>query len=243
MSEHVGTLTIMVRMLVDVGVYDAHEISHLLAQSADRIVRWSAPDGQGRPTIVAPSLDRAFSFVDLVSLAVVSELWSRDVSEIDMRNAVVALAQETSYEKPLAHRQVIEMLATCGTSLVAELPGGWFDIGKGGQGAFEQVVKVYFRTVAYDDLGVAQLWRPAPLVLLDPRCRRVRHASSAHECRPRLSRRCSKRIRSLLSPRSSISRSSRFKPPENSRRTSPKAEALLRDNRAVSDRAYPFSLG
>ncbi len=159
----------MGQTLIDAGVYDAQEVSHLLAHHVDCVVRWSAPDGKGRPAIVAPSLDRAFSFVDLVSLAVVAVLWDRDVSEADMRNGVVLLAQETGFDKPFAHQQVIEMLATCGTSLLANLRGGWFDIGKGGQGAFEEVIKLYFRSISYDDVGVARLWRPAPLVLLDPR--------------------------------------------------------------------------
>jgi uncharacterized protein (DUF433 family) len=169
MSDRVSTLVTVARTLVDAGVYDAQEISHLLAQHVDCIVRWSVPDGKGRAAIVAPSLDRAFSFVDLVSLAVVAELWQRHVSEADMRNGVAMLMQETGYDKPFAHQQVIEMLATCGTSLLANLRGGWFDIGRGGQGAFEEIIRLYFRAVAYDDLGVAQLWRPAPFVLLDPR--------------------------------------------------------------------------
>jgi len=28
---------------------------------------------------------------------------------------------------------------------------------------------VYLKAISYDDLGVAQRWRPAPLVVLDPR--------------------------------------------------------------------------
>jgi len=169
MSQPLSTLVPVARSLVDVGVYDAQEISHLLAQNVDCIVRWSVPDGKGRPAIVPPSLDRAFSFVDLVSFAVVAELWGRLVSEVEMRNGVALLMQETGYDKPLAQQQVIEVLATCGTSLIANLGGGWFDIGKGGQGAFEEVLLVYLKAISYDDLGVAQRWRPAPLVVLDPR--------------------------------------------------------------------------
>jgi len=83
MSQPLSTLVPVARSLVDVGVYDAQEISHLLAQNVDCIVRWSVPDGKGRPAIVPPSLDRAFSFVDLVSFAVVAELWGRLVSEVE----------------------------------------------------------------------------------------------------------------------------------------------------------------
>jgi uncharacterized protein (DUF433 family) len=159
----------MAGTLVDSGVYDAHEVSHLLAQHVDAIVRWSAPDRQGRPAIVTPSFAQAFSFIDLVSLAIVREIRDRSVSEVDLRNGVVWLAEQTGHDKPFAHQDVVARLATSGTSLLASFPGGWYDIGKGGQGAFEEVIRLYFKTVSYDDLGVARLWRPTRLVVLDPR--------------------------------------------------------------------------
>jgi uncharacterized protein (DUF433 family) len=168
-TYRVSTLAGMAQTLIDSGVYDAGEVGYLLAQHADAIVRWSVPDGQGRPAIVAPSLVRAFSFIDLVSLAVVKELWGRNISEKDMRAGVAFLQQETGHEKPFAHKDVIGLLATSGASLLMSLAGGWYDIGRGGQGAFENVVRLYFKTVSYDDLGVAQLWRPAPLVVLNPK--------------------------------------------------------------------------
>ena len=168
MTHLVSTLADMAQTLVDSGVYDAHEVGHLLAQHVDAIVRWSVPDRQG-PAIVAPSLVRAFSFLDLVSLAVVKELWGRNISERDMRAGAAFLQQETGHEKPLAHKDVVDLLATSGATLLMSLAGGWYDIGRGGQGAFENVVRLYLKTVSYDDLGVAQLWRPAPLVVLNPK--------------------------------------------------------------------------
>ena len=159
----------MATTLVGSGVYDAREVSHLLAEHVECIVRWAAPDGQKRPAVVVPSLGRAFSFLDLVSLAVASELWKRHVAEAEMRQGVVFLQALTGHEKPLAHREVVELLATSGTSWLADLDGGWYDIGKGGQGAFKEVVRLCLKRVSYDDVGVARLWRPVPLVLLDPR--------------------------------------------------------------------------
>jgi hypothetical protein len=60
---------VMAPALLDSGVYDATEVGHLLAVRAECIVRWAAPDSQGRPPVVDPSFGRAYSFVDLVSLA------------------------------------------------------------------------------------------------------------------------------------------------------------------------------
>ena len=159
----------MAAQLVGSGVYDAREVGHLLAERVECIVRWALPDRAQRPAIVTPSLWRAFSFLDLVSLAVVSELWKRNISESDMRDGVTFLQQQTGHAQPLAHRQTVERLATSGTAWLADLDGGWYDIGKGGQGAFKGVVRLYLQRVSYDDFGVARVWRPAPLVLLDPR--------------------------------------------------------------------------
>ncbi len=155
--------------LVGSGVYDAGEVSHLLAEHVECIVRWASPDSHKRPPIVASSLGRAFSFLDLVSLAVVSELWKRNVSEADMRHGVAFLQELTGQDRPLAHRDTVELLATSGTAWLADVDGSWYDIGNGGQGAFEEVVRLYLQAVSYDDVGLARLWKPAPMVLLDPR--------------------------------------------------------------------------
>jgi uncharacterized protein (DUF433 family) len=40
---------------------------------------------------------------------------------------------------------------------------------RGGQGAFKEVVRLYLEKVSYDGLGVAHLWRPTPMVLIDPK--------------------------------------------------------------------------
>ena len=159
----------MVETFVGSGVYDAVEVSHLLAEPAERVLRWAAPDRHGRPAIVPLSLGRAFSFLDLVSLAVASELWRRRVSEPDLRHGVAYLQRLTGQGQPLAHRDTIERLATAGAAWLANLDGEWYDIGKGGQGPFEEVVRLYLERIAFDELNVARLWRPAPMVVLDPR--------------------------------------------------------------------------
>ncbi|MEO8698173.1 MAG: DUF433 domain-containing protein [Acidimicrobiales bacterium] len=155
--------------LVDSGVYDASEAAHLLAIHVEVVIRWSVPDRDGKAAIVAPSLEGAFSFVDLVSLAVAGELWRRDIREVDIRRGVEFLQRATGFPKPLAQQQVIETIATSGRSWVAKLKGGWYDLGKGGQGAFDEIVQLYLKSVDYDSVGAARLWRPAPFVVLDPR--------------------------------------------------------------------------
>lgn len=151
------------------GVYDAHEVAYLLGgRHIEQIIRWSTADVRGNPPMVAPSLGRAFSFVDLVSLAVVAELCNRQVLEREVRRGVQMLAEHFGFDRPLAHREVVEVLATSGGAFLAKLGGGWFDIGRGGQGAFEEILKIYMRKVTYDQVGVAALWTPAPHVVLDP---------------------------------------------------------------------------
>lgn len=160
----------MTATLLNTGVYDAHEVAHLLGgRHVEQIIRWSTADAKGNSPMVAPSHGRSFSFVDLVSLAVVAEVCRRQVPEVDVRHGIQALVDEYGFERPLSHQNVIQTLATSGASFLANLKGGWFDIGKGGQGAFEQIVRVYLRTLSYDDLGVAAIWRPTPYVVLDPR--------------------------------------------------------------------------
>jgi uncharacterized protein (DUF433 family) len=113
-------------------------------------------------------LSRAFSFVDLVSLKVVSDLRRRKVSEADIRQGVMYLEELTGHAKPFAHRDVVELLATSGTALLVDIQGGWYDIGKGGQGASKEVVRLWLKRVSYDNAGVAELWRPAKLILINP---------------------------------------------------------------------------
>lgn len=169
MSDALSTLNHVATSLVDSGVYDASEVGYLLGVSVERVVAWSAPDARGRPAIVAPTFDRAFSFADLVSLAVVRELSRRRITGTRIRAGVQYLGSELGYEKPLAQQQVVEMIATSGTSFIARLGEIWIDIGQGGQGAFDEIVNVYLRKISHNEIGVAQSWRPTELVLLDPR--------------------------------------------------------------------------
>lgn len=144
------------------------ELADLLGEHPELVVRWATPDAKGRPAAFDASLDGYFSFLDLVSAAVVSELRRRDVPDADVRDGVAFLRSEFACSQPLAVQSIVERLGTAGTAFVVRLDGGWFDLGRGGQGAFEDVIKLYLRSIAYDDLGIAARWRPAALIVLDP---------------------------------------------------------------------------
>ncbi len=155
--------------LLDAGIYDAHEVSRLLAISPARVVRWSVPDSKGRTAIVPHTHARSFNFVDLVSFAVAVELWHRNVSEADLRAGVAYLCSDTDLDRPLANKSVVDRLATSGATLLVNVDAAWYDVGRQGQGAFEEIIRVTLREVSFDEVGQARLWRPAPRVSLDPR--------------------------------------------------------------------------
>ena len=158
----------MTTTLLGAGVYDAREVGHLLAEPVERILRWGAPDRAGNSAVVAPSLGRVFSFVDLVGLAVATQLSGRGVPDTDLRRGVAYLRRLTGHEQPLSHRDTVALLATSGSAWLADVEGRWLDIGRGGQGAFDEVVQIYLSRLSYDDAGMACLWRPAPMVLINP---------------------------------------------------------------------------
>lgn len=167
-----GTLRDMATAtLLGSGVYDADEVSRLLALPVKDIARWATPDRNGLPPLVSPTFDKAFAFVDLVSLAVASELSKRRVAEAEMRHGVAYLQKHSGHDKPLAHEDVVKTLATSGQAFIARLDGDqdWYDVGKGGQGTFNDIVGIYLKHLAFDDFGIAQRWKPAQYVVLDPR--------------------------------------------------------------------------
>ena len=160
----------MTTTLVNSGVYDAHEVAYLLGgRRVEQVIRWSTPDSKGNPPMVTPSHIRTFSFIDLVSLAVVAEICQRRVPEIEVRRGIQFLSKKFASKNPLASQKVTDSLATSGKSFLTKFDRDWLDIGKSGQGVFEEIIRVYLRKISYDDLGVAAIWKPTPHVVLDPR--------------------------------------------------------------------------
>jgi uncharacterized protein (DUF433 family) len=156
--------------LLNTGVYDAREVTHLLGRvHVEQVIRWSVKDAKGRPAMVTPTHGRAFAFVDLVSLAVVAELVARDVPESEVRTGIEFLRKWYGFSRPLAHERVLRSVATSGRAFIARFDSAWVDVGKGGQGALDEIVGIYLRRISYDSNGVAVRWQPTPDVTVDPR--------------------------------------------------------------------------
>ena len=155
--------------LVGLGIYDADEISFLLGTKSERIVRWSLPDHRNLPPIAAPYFDSFFTFEDLVSFAVALNLHHRGVSDKDLRNGIESLRIQTQYPRPLANQLVINKIATSGSSFLVQRDEEWLDIGRGGQGTFKSVIRIYLKGIAFDQVGVANKWKAASGVVIDPR--------------------------------------------------------------------------
>lgn len=155
--------------LLNQGIYDAHEVAHLLAVDVERVVRWTTIDTKGNPPIAAPSLGRAFTFQELVTLALAFEVRRRGVSEVEIRRGLLTLRELHRVQQPLSHRAILATVSTSGSSFVALVDDEWLDIGRGGQFALKDFVALYLSPLKFDDAGVASAWQPSPFILLDPR--------------------------------------------------------------------------
>ena len=168
MSQRFTTLNNMGR-LVGLGIYDAQEISFLLGTKPEKIIRWAMPDQRGLPPIVVPYSESYFTFEDLVSFAVALNLDHRGVVDRDLRNGVEALRRHTNSFRPLANQSVLNQIATSGSSFLLQRGDEWIDLGRGGQGTFESVVRIYLIGITFDQVGIANKWIAASGVVIDPK--------------------------------------------------------------------------
>ena len=145
------------------GIYDPTEIARLVRVHPDTVARWTT----GKHPIVAPSFGSFFDFEDLVSLLVIAQLWRRHVPTDEIRKGVEALADELGVDRPLAHADAPERLATVGKAFFANF-GEWADVGKGFQLAFMPMIAPVLRPLEYDSDGMANLWRPLDQVTAAP---------------------------------------------------------------------------
>lgn len=146
------------------GIYSTREAARLIHAHPDLVARWTNKR-KGKTALIGPSQGDLFSFHDLISLLVVKELWVRGVTTDQIRAGRDFLAVHLQIERPFAHH---DGLATVGRSFFADLDGGWYDAGKGGQGAFQSVIAPMLRPIEYDADLMASLWRPREYVLLNP---------------------------------------------------------------------------
>jgi len=150
---------------VGLGVYDLNEAAHLLGVPARTLTSWGHPTGRGIPALLEPSLSWAYSFHDLVSLAVIAVFQQRGVKRAGVYRAIQYLRDHYQEERPLARKGIVEALATAGDRIM------WndvVDVTHSGQMALLDTIQKYLVPVKYGSNFLAKLWRPAPSVTLDP---------------------------------------------------------------------------
>lgn len=149
------------------GLYDAGEAARLLGHDPEWVVRWSTGSRSG-PPVVVPSFGRLFSFEDLVGLRVAMLVRDKGVSDAHLRRGVEMLRELVGLQRPLASRPVIESLAVSGRSFLSDWTGKLEDIGQGGQGVFDEIVRINLSRVVFDDHGEPDRWIPWDGVVIDP---------------------------------------------------------------------------
>jgi uncharacterized protein (DUF433 family) len=116
--------------------------------------------------LVSPTHGWAFSFHDLLSLAVVAVFRQRKVTPAGVRETIRQLQIRFNYDKPLANADVVEGLATVGRSVILTDEGT--DVSAGSQGVLLETVQRYLLPVTYGSDRLARLWQPAERIQLDP---------------------------------------------------------------------------
>lgn len=148
--------------LLGKGIYDLVEAARIIKRNPDTIGGWT----KGGDPLHPVARDRILSFLDLISLWVISELLKRRVSRRDIKSGRDYAADQVGTEYPFAHRG----LATVGTGFFTrpDKSKDWVDAGKGGQGSFQTVIKDLLRPIEYGPDLLAVKWRPVKGILLDP---------------------------------------------------------------------------
>lgn len=141
------------------GIYDLVEAARLVGRDPETVARWT----RGKQPLYPIDQTRFLSFLDVISLLVVSELVARGVPKKEIRAGADYLAKTLDTDHPFAH----EELATAGAAFFGKF-GAWVDVGKGGQGAFEIAVRDYLKPIEYGTDRLAAVWRPSAGVWLNP---------------------------------------------------------------------------
>lgn len=87
----------------------------------------------------------------------------RGVPRSEIARGAEYLAAELGTHRPFAH----EGLATVGRGFFAAT-GSRVDVGRGGQQAFQIVVKPLLEPITFNDSGMATVWRPHSCVWVNP---------------------------------------------------------------------------
>ena len=141
------------------GIYDIAEAARIVQRHPDTVARWT----RGADPLHRVEHDRFISFLDLISLWVISELIKRGVSKRAIRAGREYMTEQVGTSYPFAHQD----LATAGTGFFGKLTE-WVDVGRWGQGSFQAVIKGMLSPIEFGSDLHASVWRPTNGVWINP---------------------------------------------------------------------------
>lgn len=141
------------------GIYDIAETARVVGRDPDTVARWT----RGTNPLHHVESDRIISFLDLISLWVISELIRRGVPRPRIQAGGEYVAKHVGTDYPFAHQG----LATVGVGFFGEFDA-WVDVGKGGQRSFPAVIEELLSRIEFGPDLHASIWRPAKGVWLNP---------------------------------------------------------------------------
>ncbi len=142
------------------GIYDIAEAARIVRRHPDTVAGWT----RGTDPLHRVESDRIISFLDLISLWVISELIRRGVPRREITAGGEYVAGNVGTNYPFAHQD----LATVGAGFFGKFKE-WVDVGKGGQGSFPVVIKELLNPIEFGSDLHASIWRPTKGVWLNPR--------------------------------------------------------------------------
>ncbi len=150
----------MTEPLLGRGIYDIAEAARIVRRHPDTVARWT----RGTNPLHHVESDRIISFLDLISLWVISELIRRGVPRREIRAGGEYVTTHVGTNYPFAHQE----LATVGAGFFGKFKA-WVDVGKGGQGSFPAVIEELLSPIEFGPDLHASIWRPTSGVWLNPK--------------------------------------------------------------------------
>lgn len=162
------------------GVYSLADVARLIGRPVDTVKRWIA----GETPLYNLDNPIVLDFYDLISLWVISQLRKEGVPQKAIRAGREYLSQKLSTPHPFVHHKGI---ATLGRSVFGMVEKWWVNIGKGGQGAFANIIEHNLKPVEIIDAElryfhekgfkpmefggdlIVKAWQPHPGVRVDPK--------------------------------------------------------------------------
>lgn len=140
------------------GIYDLVEAGRMVSRDPETLARWT----RGKQPLHPVANTMFFTFFDMISLLVISELVTRGVPKEKIKAGADYLANTLGTDYPFARKE----LATVGAAFFANVDE-WIDVGMGGQRAFE-FVQDLLRPIKYGSDHLAAIWRPRSGIWVNP---------------------------------------------------------------------------